>query len=217
MPFALMAQDASSRRDDELGPYGYYRGPNSNEILTGIDQIHADVVGFFAATFIHCRSHSIVIAYRSLSDFDVRDYIAGLVRQIAGGESTIPLILFERVQALYPDYAITVVGHSAGGGIASYVGAIEDVPAITFNPVLTDAALLNPGDKQLVVRVNGDLYSDPEAAPAPGLLGVPQRFLSNTSDIKGLLFRIDPVTTLRHIWELHYISVIIDALNDIMN
>jgi hypothetical protein len=217
MPYALMAQDANSARDDNLGSYGFYRGPNSNEILMGIDQLHADVVGFYATTFIHCSAHAVVIVYRSLSNFDVRDYVVGLVRQIVGGESTMPLIFFDRVKALYPGYAIMVVGHSSGGGLASYVGAVEHVPSIAFNPVLFDAALLNPGDQQLVIRITGDIYSDPAAGPAPAILRPVQNFLTPPRDIRGQILRIEPQGTYPRIWQLHWISVIIDELNRIMN
>lgn len=217
MPYALMAEDSNRRHRDRLGPYGFYRGPNSNQILTGVDQLHADAVGFFATTYIHCTANAVVIVFRSLSNLDPRDYVAGYVRQVGGGETQLPLTFFDEVRERYPGYAIMVVGHSSGGGLASYVGALKHVPSVAFNPVLFEGALLNSGEQQLVVRVTGDIYSDPSAAAQERLLGLTQDFLIGDTDIRGQIFRLDPPEHYRRVWELHYISVIIDALDRLMN
>jgi hypothetical protein len=43
------------------------------------------------------------------------------------------LRLFERTGEVYPDYKVSLVGHSLGGGIAQVIGYWTAVPFVTFN------------------------------------------------------------------------------------
>jgi hypothetical protein len=55
-----------------------------------------------------------------------------------------------------------VIGHSAGGGMASWVAYELGVPSVTFNAAApTEQALLNDGAQQTNVVVTGDRWGDP--------------------------------------------------------
>lgn len=56
-----------------------------------------------------------------------------------------------------------VVGHSAGGGVASWVGAELGIWSVTFNAAVPIAeALENDGTRQVNVIIDGDRWGDPE-------------------------------------------------------
>ncbi|PZT53251.1 lipase family protein [Paenibacillus silvae] len=68
-------------------------------------------------------------------------------------------VLYEQVKAKYPDASISLTGHSLGGGLAQYVAARQDLPAMTYSApsvtnLLDDASLakVNEGyyDKKVI-------------------------------------------------------------------
>ncbi|MGO4530419.1 hypothetical protein AB4Z30_15155 [Paenibacillus sp. 2TAF8] len=68
-------------------------------------------------------------------------------------------VLYEQIKSKYPDASISLTGHSLGGGLAQYVAARQDLPAMTYSApsvtnLLDDASLakVNEGyyDKKVV-------------------------------------------------------------------
>lgn len=68
-------------------------------------------------------------------------------------------VLYEQIKSKYPDASISLTGHSLGGGLAQYVAARQDFPAMTYSApsvtnLLDDASLakVNEGyyDKKVV-------------------------------------------------------------------
>ena len=92
----------------------------------------------------------------------------------------------DRYVALAMDYEVDVViGHSAGGGMASWVGHVAAIPSVTYNAAVpTQQALRNDGALQINVVVGGDRWGDPEARPLEGHLA-------------GAYVRFDPPTGMR--------------------
>lgn len=85
----------------------------------------------------------------------------------------------DRYVEMAMDYDVDVViGHSAGGGMASWVGHVAAIPSVTFNAAVpTRQALQNNGALQVNVVVGGDRWGDPEARPLEGhLAGTYVRF-----------------------------------------
>lgn len=215
MPYAMLSAHAGNRVDVNVEDLGFYVGPDSNQLFRdrGRGELLSTVVsGFKAATYIHCRDDAIVIVYGKTATKDPRDWVAAIVRYYSGGESELALSLLDAVRERYPGYSITLVGLSAGGSLASYVGSVSGLPSIVFNPVRTDAALYNTGENQLVVRVAGDVLSDPDAPPAPGIMSVSQRLTQNDGPMRGTLLLIDPMGDYRFLWELHWIETVIDEM-----
>jgi hypothetical protein len=91
--------------------------------------------------------------------------IAVLRRRIFGGASATALAFVDLVRKAHPDEALTVIGHSSGGGTASFLGAVLGLSSITFNGARTRAALRNDGAHQLNVIVRGDFWGDPAVLP----------------------------------------------------
>lgn len=96
---------------------------------------------------------------------NLRGVFAVLRRRLFGGSSSLAIAFVDLVRAELPGHALTVVGHSSGGGIASHVGAVLGLPSITFNGARTRSALLNDGSRQLNVIVRGDFWGDPGILP----------------------------------------------------
>jgi len=217
MPYAMLTAHAGNRLDVE--DLGFYVGPDSNQLFRerGRGELLSTIAsGFKAAIYVHCRDDAIVIVYGKTATKDPRDWVAAIVRYYSGGESELALSLLEAVRERYPGYAITLVGLSAGGSLASYVGSVSGLPSILFNPVRTDAALYNSGANQLVVRIAGDVLSDPAAPPATGIMSVSQRLTQNDGPMHGMLLLIDPIGDYRFLWELHWIETVIDEMRWIL-
>lgn len=150
-------------------PPGFQRGPGPMELLGAGNQFLSALSGFNAGTFVSCSGRAVIIAFDGLRDFDLRDYIAGALRRAGGGYSTLAFDFTAAVLAAFPDYDVSVIGHSAGGNLASYVAGAFSLPSITFNAARTEASRTwNDGSKQLNVIVRGD----PIADGSPSLPGV---------------------------------------------
>lgn len=207
LPYALMARDVRGVDDDNLGPYGFRRSLDSNQLFAADDRgalARAGVTGFYGATFFDCTERSLVIVIRSTSPYDPRDLILGIFRQMSGGESELALRFFDAVAARFPGYRITVTGHSSAGGPASYLGAQRGVRSVVFNGTRSDAAVTNSGAIQFLTIVNGDPISDPlEASRRHGGVVVPA--------LSGATLRIEPPMDYSG-WKRHWISTVIDGL-----
>lgn len=218
LPYAMMAANAEERREDWLAPYGFVRGPDSVSIFSARgkgEALRAALIGFYGTVYFHCNASALVVVLRSMSTLDARDWAAGLWRR-ANGEATMALAFFDAVREAYPDYSLAVVGHSAAGAVASYVAAERNVPSVVFNPTRTDFALQNDGSQQLIVIINGDVFSDPDVGQVEGVMAVPQALVDNPGRISGTELRIEPRGDYRFLWELHFIDVIVDELNWIL-
>src|SRR5690606_11566682 len=111
----------------------------------------------------------VVIAFDGLKDYDFRDYIAGGLRMANGGYSRLPLDFTAAVIAAFPQSGVSVIGHSAGGNVASFVDGAFRLPSILFSPSRGEAGLVgNDGSMQLTVIVRGDIIADHDP-PLPGI------------------------------------------------
>lgn len=221
MPYALMA--ASSEDEtylDDITPFGFVPGPDSVDIFSDLADgslLETFVTGYHGDTFFHCREGTIVVVNRAMSNLDVRDWISGLVRHSGTGEAPLALKFFDTVRALFPGYDLVVVGHSAAGGMTSFVAAERNAPSVVFNPSVTDAALRNDGGDQLIVYVNGDVLSDP-AAPRPDtIMAVAQDFVSHEEALAGTVLRVDPPPDYQYIYRLHQMDILIAGLEDLID
>ena len=175
LPIAADASDLAKARlasaylefaYSDSSPPGFYLGPNSADLFDIGSKILASITGFRATTFINCMSHALVISIDHINVLeDPGDAIGGILRLFTRGNSILALRFTEFVMTNYPDYYITVVGHSAGGGIASYAAGLYGLPSITYNSARTPAARTNDGAQQLNVIVRGDWIADPRNSP----------------------------------------------------
>jgi len=154
----------------EQAPPGFERGLGPREGLTGGARIMAALTGFNPATFVSCSGRGVVIVIEGLIDFDLRDYVAAGIRRAGGGYSQLALDYAAIVIAAYPDHDVSVIGHSAGGDVASFVAGAFDLPSITFNAARSEASMGNDGSKQLNVVVRGDIVADRGQPPLPGMV-----------------------------------------------
>lgn len=166
LPYANLVSYLRPPEKRDLSPPGYVRGLDSTEWFRAYDPsaaVWAAATSFYAATFFHCTTRTMVIAFESINPFDPRDVVVSFSRQIFGGWSPFALQFTEAVRAAYPDYEITLAGHSGGGGLASYVGGQLGLPVIAFAPARNTAATSHETDRQLNVTVIGDPIADPNA------------------------------------------------------
>lgn len=96
---------------------------------------------------------------------NLRGILAVLRRRIFGGASQLAAAFVGLARRQFPGYALTVIGHSSGGGTASWLGGALGVATITFNGARTRAALRNGGSRQVNVIVRGDFWGDPTVLP----------------------------------------------------
>lgn len=218
LPYAYMAADAEDRSSDSLAAFGFVRGPNSAEVFAAEQPallLAEGVAGFHATTFFHCTESVIVIVFGSVATLDLRDWLVSAVRQTATGEAPLALSFYDLVQARYPGHDIMVVGHSAAGGVASYVAAVRSVPSVLFNPARNDASFLNSGDEQLIVLITGDALADPLAEPT-AVMAIPAAFAGDDRPLAGTELRIDPVGDYSFQFRLHQIDVVISELEALL-
>lgn len=215
LPYAQMISDATRRWRDNLEPYGFVRGEDSTAVFAEIGDgamLSQIASGFYGTTFFHCREKAIVVAIRSVEFYDLRDFLGALDRQIASGEAEPALVFFDAIRARYPDYSISVTGHSSAGGIASWVGAVRSVPTVVFDATRTDASLSNDGRDQLAVRVAGDVLSDPDATAPPGIMRMVESLTDREEVLSGTELEIEPVNEALFTLQLHWSGFLIREL-----
>lgn len=215
LPYARMIYDAERSWRYSLEPYGFIRGEDSRAVLPtigGAAVARAAVTGFYATTYFHCSERSLVVVYRSFDFYDIRDYFSSLDRQIGDGESEVALNFFDAIRARYPDYDISIAGHSAAGGLASYIAAERHVPSVLFNPARNDAALRNNGRDQLIVVIEGDAISDPYATAPPGIVALVEPLTDRDEALKGTYLVIDPVNEPFIPLQLHWSGFLLKEL-----
>ncbi|MGV8840892.1 MAG: hypothetical protein ACWA6X_11380 [Bauldia sp.] len=152
-------------------PPGFARGPGPTELLPNEGgRLLAALTDFNAATFVSCDGRAVVIAFQGLRNFHVTDYLRSGLRRVGGGYSVLALDLTAAVIAAYPEAGASVIGHSAGGNLASFAAGAFGLPSITFNASPTLASRTwNDGSRQLNVIVRGDLIADHDALPGTTL------------------------------------------------
>ena len=103
--------------------------------------------------YVYANGDQVVLAIQGTET--VTDLLAIPARRIVGYNS--------RYLELAGEFGVdAVVGHSAAGGLASWIAHELDVQSVTFNAAVpTDQALLNDGAKQTNVVVTGDNWGDP--------------------------------------------------------
>lgn len=215
LPYARMIHDAERSWRYTLEPFGFIRGEDSRAVLPyvgGGAVARAAVTGFYATTYFHCREKALVVVYRSFDFYDIRDYFSSLDRQLGDGESQVALDFFDAIRARYPDYDISIAGHSAAGGLASYVAAERNVPSVLFNPARNDAALRNDGSDQLIVVIEGDAISDPNATAPPGIVALVEPLTDRDEALKGTYLVIDPVQEPVIPLQLHWSGFLLTEL-----
>jgi hypothetical protein len=164
LPYAELVTYLRVPEKQGLAPPGFVLGLDSTEWFRAYDRgaaVWAVITSFYAATYFHCTSRTIVIAFESIDQRDPRDLVVSLQRQIFGGWSPFAVRFVEAIQAAYPGYEITLTGHSGGGALASYAGGQLGLPAIAFAPARNVAATSHSGERQLNVSVIGDPLADP--------------------------------------------------------
>ncbi|MBS1164339.1 MAG: hypothetical protein H6R00_364 [Proteobacteria bacterium] len=117
---------------------------------TGEDQVKqpfqviaAEPIGSFYATAYNIDGN-IVIAYRGTDDLG--DVPTDAYLGTGGGASSqaiAALAFYQQISEQHPGQAITLVGHSLGGGLAGYVSALTHSSAVVFDNAPFEAAAAN--------------------------------------------------------------------------
>ncbi|MCW5718183.1 MAG: hypothetical protein KIS68_10180 [Bauldia sp.] len=144
-------------------PHGWQAGFD-RRAFGPVLRCRAVLADFRAAAFVNAAERTVAIAIPG-TRVNLRGSLGVVHRRVFGGASRLAMALVGLVRTELRDHAVTIVGHSSGGGIASHVGAALGLPSITFNGARTRAALLNNGDRQLNVIVRGDFWGDPNVLP----------------------------------------------------
>lgn len=142
----------------------------------------------FQAT-VYQNGNEIVISYRGTEATKIQrgEFIKDIMNDIQMGVNTIPIQynaaneVYQQVKQSYPNFNITVTGHSLGGSLAQLVSAENGCQAITFNAYGTGDILNNAGIyniKELNIINYGNI-NDPvfnlSSTKQPG-----RNFLTNT-------------------------------------
>ncbi|MGV8840055.1 MAG: hypothetical protein ACWA6X_07100 [Bauldia sp.] len=158
LPYAAMILFVSR---PPQSPPGFERGPGPGDLLAGGYRLLAAMTEFNPATFVSCSGRAVVIAFDGLRDYSVRDYATAAVRRLGGGHSELGTAFTAAVLAAYPGYAVSIIGYSAGGDVASSVAGSFGLPSITFNAAPSEASIMgNDGSRQLNVIARNDWISD---------------------------------------------------------
>jgi pimeloyl-ACP methyl ester carboxylesterase len=152
------------------------------------------LTGLNAGVFRRTDGSETVIAIKGVRPWDPRDLTAMALRRHFGYPRSTLKFAESTMRKWGPP--ITIVGHSGGGGVASWLGHKLGVPTATFNSGRTRAALLNDGTLQTNVCIRGDKWGD----PWNGLYGM---------KLPGRYLVLDPPPNIRN---RHFMRAIIAAL-----
>ena len=117
------------------------------------------LTGFYAGVFRQLSTGKIVVAVKGVRPWDPRDLVAVPIRRTLGYPRSTLGIAKKTLGRWGP--GATIIGHSGGGGVASWLGHKLGLPTVTFNSGRTKAALLNDGSQQINVCIRGDKWGDP--------------------------------------------------------
>jgi hypothetical protein len=94
---------------------------------------------FKGCVYVSHRFPEVVVAFQGTVLSKAGDLVADAQIAIGGLVGMLPqycgaaLRLFDRTRAIYPDRAVSFVGHSLGGAIAQVMGHWTGMPFVTFN------------------------------------------------------------------------------------
>jgi hypothetical protein len=94
---------------------------------------------FKGCTYVSQSVAEVVVAFQGTVPRKGGDLLADLQIAIGGLVGMLPqycgaaLRLFNRTLAVYPSHAVSLVGHSLGGGLAQVIGFWAGIPFVTFN------------------------------------------------------------------------------------
>ena len=209
LPYARLSQDAYSDKPGNIGVPNVRRVSDWETILKSGGYSDQQVAafkrsGFSATVYRNDKTDEIVIAYRGteprsilgadgLTDLD--SSIAGTLRKInpgyVSGQYQAAADLAQVVKQKWPaGTAITLTGHSLGGGLASYAGGQNNIPGvITFNAARNTFSTSAVNDKQLNIAVPGELIGDSNTTSGFGKGALPGQLYSvpSTKDRPSLL------------------------------
>jgi pimeloyl-ACP methyl ester carboxylesterase len=152
------------------------------------------LTGFNAGVFRRASTGDVVVGIKGVRPWDLRDLAAIPIKRTFGYPRS-TLRFAETVLDRWGP-GVTFIGHSGGGGVASWLGHELGRPSVTFNSGRTKASLLNDGRRQINVCVRGDVWGD----PWNGLYGM---------KLPGEYIVLDPPPHARRI---HFIRAVIEAL-----
>ncbi len=158
LTLARLMRRAYTRRQ-ALPPRWIEEGRRSHW-LTGLDLVR----------YRNTVSGERVIAIKGVEAWDPRDLVAVVIQRRFGYRRS-SLRLARKLLAT-TDSGASIIGHSAGGGLASWLGHELGLPTVTFNSGRTRASLVNDGRRQTNVCIRGDGWGDPwrgfYGMPLPG-------------------------------------------------
>lgn len=134
-----------------------------------IARIYRDWTGLDIFVFRNKTIDATVMAIKGVEVGDPRDVISMLMRRAFQRYSPNSRRLAQRWRDQWDPDRFVIIGHSGGGGLASWLGGELDVPTVTFNAGRTEASLANDGQQQVNVIIRGDEFGD----PISGLYGMP--------------------------------------------
>ncbi len=152
------------------------------------------LTGFNAGVFRRKATGEIAVGIKGVQVWDLRDLIAVPIKRTFGYPRSTLRYAKSVLERFGP--RVTFIGHSGGGGVASWLGHELGRPSVTFNSGRTRASLLNDGRRQVNVCVRGDRWGD----PWNGLYGM---------KLAGEYIVLDPPPRARRI---HFIRAVIEAL-----
>lgn len=131
--------------------------------LVSLGDFDADVSeSYFAQSYV-LRSGEIVIAYRDTDQpMDILAYpLAVGAYDIA--QAWRAAEFYQVLAAANPSTAISVTGHSLGGGLAGFVGSVYGLDGILFDNMAFELAAANAHYNSTTLVPNTSVYIDPDA------------------------------------------------------
>jgi hypothetical protein len=134
LDYALMANRVYGIDDGDYVVPGYTTALFEEGMRWGVTR-----TDFKGCTYVSDSSHEAVVAFQGTVPAKGGDLLADLQIGIGGLVGMLPqycgasLRLFDRTLAAYPDHAVSLVGHSLGGGMAQVIGHWTGLPFVTFN------------------------------------------------------------------------------------
>jgi hypothetical protein len=114
------------------------------------------------------KGKTILIAFKGVEIFSLRDILGIIPRRLFGYSRSNERYVRSVLEDRSAGQRLILAGHSGGGGLASYLGSIFRCETACFNSGRNKQSFENDGTQQVVCRVSGDRWSDPDAHPRLG-------------------------------------------------